>query len=72
MKKVRDFTKNKILEVFMKKTYKESKINEIKKRADKRKNNLKLRHNPNERDITIALENTKFMQPAQYATLHDE
>ena len=56
----------------MKKTYKKSKLNDLKERADKRKKNLNYRHAPNEKDILIALENTKFMQPAQHATLHDE
>jgi len=56
----------------MKKTYEEIKLNNLKKRAEKRKNDMNLRHTPNEKDISIARENARFMQPAQYATLHDE
>ena len=53
----------------MNKIYKKSRLTDLKKQADKRKNNPDLRHKPNEKDILIASENTKFMQPAQYATL---
>ena len=53
----------------MNKVYKISKLDNLKERAKKRKNNMDLRHIPNEKDRLIALEHTKFMQPAQYATL---
>ena len=56
----------------MNKIYKRNKLYDLKEKAEKRKNNPHLRHMPNEKDILIALENTKIMQPAQYETLQDK
>jgi len=56
----------------MKKTCEETKLNDLKKRAEKRKNDMNLRHTPSEKDISTAREYARFMQPAQYATLHDD
>ena len=54
--------------VLMKKTYKKIGITELKEKSEKRKNNPKLRHTPNDSDITAANENAKLLQKEQYKT----
>ena len=53
----------------MKKTYEESKINDLKNRADKRKNNPDYRHIPNNFDIAAANEHAKLLEQEQYRVL---
>lgn len=57
---------------FMKKIYQGHKLNDLKDRAKLRKNDPKLSHAPNQKNILIVLEDTKLMQSAQYETLSDE
>ena len=58
--------------VIMSKIYKKTKLDVLKERSEKRKNNLQLRHMPTEKDILIVSEHTKLIQSAQYETFKEK
>ena len=53
----------------MNKIYKKSKLDSLKEKASKRKNNIYYRHIPDNVDIAVANENAKLLEKEQYKTL---
>ena len=52
----------------MNKTHKKSKLDDLQKRAKKRKTNPKYRHTPSNDDIITANEHAKLLETEQYKT----
>ena len=55
--------------VVMEKSNLRQKMSELSERAKTIKSDLKLRHRPNEHDIKLSSDNTRFMQPFQHQTI---